>query len=102
MSLTRPIVLAVCFAFLFAPMATLAVFSFYEDSYLTFPPKGWTLKWYAWVFTRPEFVSSLRESVILGVSATTIAALIGVPATFALVRGRFRGRSATEALVLSP
>jgi len=100
--LTRPALLIAIFAFLFAPMATLALFSFYEDSYLTFPPKGWTLKWYAWAFTRPEFVTSLRQSFVLGLSATAIAVLIGVPATFALVRGRFRGRGAIEALLLSP
>jgi len=90
------------FGFLFAPMATVAVFSLYADSYLTFPPRGWTLKWYAWVFTRPEFLDSLRESVVLGLSATAIATAIGVPAAFALVRGRFPGRMAAEAVVLSP
>jgi putative spermidine/putrescine transport system permease protein len=102
MSFVRRAWLAATFAFLFAPMVTLAVYSFYEDSYLTFPPKGWTLKWYPWVFTRPEFVNSLRESFALGAGATLIAALIGVPAAIALVRGRFRGRNAVDALVLSP
>lgn len=98
----RMAVLIAIFAFLFAPMATLALFSFYQDSYLTFPPKSWTFKWYAWALTRPEFVSSLKQSLLLGLSATAIAVLIGVPATFALVRGRFRGRGAIEALLLSP
>ena len=102
MSWLRRAVLLMSFGFLFAPMATIAVFSFYEDSYLTFPPKGWTLRWYAWAFTRPEFVSSLRESLVLGVAATAIATLIGVPAAYALVRGRFRGRGGIEAFVLSP
>ena len=102
MTLTRRAVLVLTFAFLFAPMAMVAVFSFYEDSYLTFPPKGWTLKWYPLVFTRPEFVGSLRSSLVLALTATALATLAGVPAAYALVRGHFRGRVALEAYVLSP
>jgi len=102
MKALRRLTLIVGFAFLFAPMVTIAIFSFYKDSYLTFPPRGWTTDWYGWLFTKGEFLASLKTSLLLGATATALSTLFGVPAAFALVRGRFVGRGILEGILLSP
>ena len=99
--LGRLIILAV-FVFLFAPMAMIVAFSFFEDSYLVFPPSGWTTKWYAWALDRSEFLDGLRTSVELAISATAISSALAVPAALAIGKGRFRGRAAIESILISP
>ena len=102
MTALRRLLIVVLFAFLFAPMGVIFVFSFFETSNLAFPPAGWTLKWYGWAITRTEFLTSLRESVALAALATIGASLLGIPAAMALARGQFRGRAVAEAMIMSP
>lgn len=102
MRLAGKLTIIVCLVFLFAPMAMIVVFSFFENSYLVFPPSGWTTKWYAWAIDRREFLDGLRTSFLLGVAATTISTLLAVPAALALGRSQVRGRGIIEGALISP
>jgi putative spermidine/putrescine transport system permease protein len=88
------------FVFLLLPILAVAVSSFSSSSPLSFPPQGFTLHWYRAI--SDEYFEALRVSLLVALSTTAIATLVGVPAALALVRGRFPGRAFFNAFCLSP
>lgn len=95
---------------LLAPIAMVVVMSFTAGTTLQFPPPGLSLRWYdeVWtLLTGPEAASArLGESLLvsLEIAAATaiVCVLAGVPAAYALVRLRFRGRALAEELLGLP
>ena len=88
--------------FIVAPIAIPIVVSFSNSEFLTFPPEGFSLRWYARTFQEPEFASAFRLSLTLGVVSTAVALGLGTLAAFALARSEFWGRALMQAFVLSP
>jgi putative spermidine/putrescine transport system permease protein len=76
--------------------------SFSPTRFLTFPPPGFSLRWYESYFTTPEWTSATVYSVVLAVLTTAVSLVIGIPAAFGLARGRFRGRQAVTMLIVAP
>jgi putative spermidine/putrescine transport system permease protein len=93
---------AVIVAFLLVPMLVPVVMSVSDTPLVTFPPQGFTLKWYASALQERDFTESFAFSVLLGVLSAAGAIVIGTPAALGLVRYRFKGREAVQALILSP
>ena len=88
--------------FILAPLAVTAVVSLSDSPFVVFPPRGLTLRWYVQVLANPEFLHALAFSLLLALAATSGSLLLGTPAAFALSRGRFPGRAACRALLLTP
>jgi putative spermidine/putrescine transport system permease protein len=89
-------------SFLLVPILIIIPLSFNATQYLQFPPTEFSLQWYDRFFGRAEWMASLRLSFFVAVLSTAMTLLLGVPASLALVRGRFRGKGLVYALVLSP
>lgn len=89
-------------AFLLLPLVMPVIISFSDTAFVTWPPRGFTLRWYAKILGEAEFTSSFRFSLLLAVLATVGALALGTPAAIGLVRHRFPGRGAVKALLLSP
>jgi putative spermidine/putrescine transport system permease protein len=89
-------------AFLLLPILTIAALSFGSSRYLQFPPAAWTTKWYAQLFADRDWLTSLLTSLEIGIVTAIAATLIGLMASFGLTRGRFPGREAIRALMLTP
>ncbi|MBW1960151.1 MAG: ABC transporter permease, partial [Deltaproteobacteria bacterium] len=70
--------------------------------YMTFPPIGLTLKWFVSAFYDRILMDSLIRSLLLAISASVLSILIGLPATFAIERIRFRGKNLVETLFIGP
>jgi spermidine/putrescine transport system permease protein len=87
--------------FLYLPIVLLAVFSF-NDGDVSFPLQGFTTEWYARVLSNPSLLESLQRSAFVAFVSSVIAVALGVLASFALVRRRFFGKTATSALFFSP
>ena len=88
--------------FILAPLLVTVAISISDTPYVVFPPRGFTLDWYAKVMQDADFQASLAFSYLLAVGATLGALLLGVPAAFAVVRHQFPGRDAVAAALLSP
>jgi spermidine/putrescine transport system permease protein len=88
--------------FLFAPIATIVLFSFNDSSFATFPLRGITLRWYEKALGSDEIVSGLVTSVELSAAVVAMALAVGVPAGFVLARRRFVGRGAVIICALLP
>lgn len=89
-------------AILLAPLIVLVAASFSASDYVSFPPRGLSLKWYAKFFTDPAFVNSLILSLEIAAAASVIATVLGFPAAYILVRMQFPGRRLAWTLLLSP
>jgi hypothetical protein len=95
-------VTAAMMVFILAPLLVTVAISFSDTPYVVFPPRGFTMSWYAKVLQDSDFQTSLSFSIVLAVGATSGALLLGVPAAFAVARHQFPGRGAAAAMLLSP
>jgi putative spermidine/putrescine transport system permease protein len=89
-------------AFAVLPVLAIVVESFTATDYIVFPPTGPSLKWYAAILDRREFIESAMVSVVVAVGASVLATAFGTLAAIALVRHRFFGRRALQSLFLAP
>jgi spermidine/putrescine transport system permease protein len=89
------------YLFLHLPLLVLVVFSF-NSSKFSVDWTGFTLRWYHRLVERPDILRGLKVSLIVGVAATIISALLGTLIALALARHRFRGRRAFEGFIYIP
>lgn len=90
------------YIFLFAPLLIIALTSIGTENYIAFPPKGFSLKWFANVFNSDSFMSSMMTSFIISGISTLVALIIGIPAAYGLSRSNFKGKAALKSFFLSP
>lgn len=88
--------------FLMLPQLIVIVVAFSTASFVSFPPPGYSFRWITKVLSDPSFMQPLWNSIVLGVSASAISALLAVPASIALVRHSFKGAGAVQTFLLSP
>lgn len=88
--------------FLLLPILAIIATSFTELAYVAFPPKGFTLKWYAEAFRREGFGASLLLSLWIAIVTSAFATLLGLLAAVTVVRHRFPGRDLLNAFFMSP
>ena len=60
---------------------------FSDSILLKFPPKGFSLRWYAAFFNSPEWTASLWLSFKIGLATMAAATILGVGAALGLVQG---------------
>lgn len=89
------------YVFLFAPIAVLILFSF-NDSRRNFQWRGFTLDWYPTVFANEALIDALFVTLRVAAVAVVVSTVLGTLLGLALARRRFRGRAATETLLLVP
>jgi putative spermidine/putrescine transport system permease protein len=89
---------------LFLALPTLVVLaaSFTAGNIVTFPPQGWSLRWYANLVQRPEFLAALGRSLEVGLVCTALAIPAGTLAALALARFRLRFATGLQVYLLLP
>lgn len=90
------------FLFLLAPIAVVVPMSFSNQLYLTFPPSGWSLRWYATVWEQTRWFDAAWNSLRIGAPAALLAVVFGTIAALAAVRSGLRWASVLGTLVLAP
>jgi spermidine/putrescine transport system permease protein len=94
--------LVLIYAFIFLPVATLVLFSF-QGSTVPVPPfDGPSLRWYGELFSDGRLMSSLGNSVVVGLVSATGATILGFLAAYGLARFRPAGLQALRALLMAP
>lgn len=106
-SLWRPgpalsLIVGLVLLYLVLPIVVVVPLSFSSGLYLSFPPPGLSLRWYARFFADPAWTASLWLSVWVGLAVMVLSVLLGTPAAFALVRGRLRGVRLINGFILTP
>src|SRR5688572_24077807 len=82
-------------------LATLPV-ALTDSNFITFPPQGWSLRWFAGVMNDQILVGSIGRSLVLATIASLGSIVIGLAASFALERGRFSNKTIVETVLMGP
>jgi len=106
MTLRRPTfvfsMLAFGYAFLYAPIVSLIIYSFNESRLVTVWA-GFSTKWYQRLLQNEQLLDAVGVSLRIAVMNATLALVLGTLAGIALVRfRRFRGRAALALMVGAP
>jgi putative spermidine/putrescine transport system permease protein len=93
---------ALGYGVILTPILFVCWLSFFANEIVTFPPHGYTLRWFAHIFDENNFVSGFITSLQVGIAAMVGGLILGVPASLVLARRRFRGREALNTLLVLP
>lgn len=96
------IYLLIGFIFLLLPIAFLIMFSFQENPYLSFPLRGWSMRWYDKLVDDGVLFDALLNSLYVSPIAATGASVIGFLAAYALNRFIFPGRLVMATILILP
>jgi len=93
---------AAFFAFLFLPLAVVAVFAFNDAPYPAPPWRGFTTMWFVRLFSDTPLLHSLWTSTLVAGWVTVLSVAVGTVNAFLIERTQFRGKSALSLLMLVP
>lgn len=88
--------------FIAAPLVIVVPMSFSDARSLQFPPPGFWLGYYQAYFSDMSWLRPTWNSILIASATTVLTMALVVPATFALVRHRFRGKSIADLMMLMP
>jgi putative spermidine/putrescine transport system permease protein len=88
--------------FLILPILIIVPISFSSGNVLAFPLPGFSLRWYETITGSPAWTDAARNSLIVGISATSLSMILGTMAAIGLARARFRFKPLVVGLVVSP
>jgi spermidine/putrescine transport system permease protein len=89
------------YAFLFAPILVLIVFSF-NDSRRNIQWRGFTLDWYPRLFANDELLDALSVTLQVAVAAVLVSVILGSLIGLGLARLQSRARAGADTLLLLP
>jgi putative spermidine/putrescine transport system permease protein len=89
-------------AFLYVPLILVVLNAFNRSRTFSFPPTGFTLKWWNSAAHSDGALHALGTSIRAGLGATAVALVLGTMAAFAVQRFEFFGRSTISFLVVLP
>lgn len=93
---------ALVMLFMLAPLVVVCLVAFTPENTLSLPTAGFSLRWFAAVFARADFLTAFYNSLRLAVLSASLATLVAVPAALAITRYRFPGLGFLNGLFLSP
>ena len=100
------VICALIFFFLIAPIIVIMPLSFNAEPYFTYPMPGYSLRWYEVIFgDSPQSIlwqRAIKNSVIIGFSATLLATALGTMAGPGLSRANFPLKGVVMAVLISP
>ncbi|MGI5159511.1 ABC transporter permease [Microbispora sp. CA-102843] len=89
-------------AVIYVPLAVVLLNSFNSDRTFSWPPAGFTLRWWSAAWDSAGLRDALWTSVQAGLGATAIALVLGTMAAFAVQRYRFFGRETVSLVIVLP
>ena len=93
---------AAFFAFLFLPLAVVALFAFNNAPYPAPPWRGFTLMWFGKLLHDTPLLHSLWTSTLVAGWVTLLSVAVGTVNAFLIERTQFRGKAALSLLMLAP
>ncbi|MBN6188502.1 ABC transporter permease [Aneurinibacillus sp. BA2021] len=85
-----------------APILVVVPLSFSSQIVFTFPPPGYSTKWYDAFFTNSQWMDGLGNSLITAVLTAVVATIIGTMAALAVQRLEFPGKKVFTNLIVAP
>ncbi|AWI85345.1 spermidine/putrescine ABC transporter permease [Alloyangia pacifica] len=102
-SLKLKIAAAAGLLFLHLPILLIFVYAFTtEEKSFQWPPPGYTLKWFAATWERPDVWEAMALSLKVAAISTLLAMILGTLCAAAVSRTKFFGRESISLLVILP
>jgi putative spermidine/putrescine transport system permease protein len=89
-------------AYILLPLFFVFWLSVFKQEIPSFPPDGYSLRWFYAIADYREFASGFWLSLQVGGIATLCGLLLGVPAALVIVRAPLKGRTLFNSLLLAP
>lgn len=90
------------FAFIYVPLIVVIINSFNSSNSLSWPPKGFSTKWWVKMFANDGVRSAVGTSVFIAIIATAFALILGTLAAAALTRYEFFGKQTVSLMFVLP
>jgi spermidine/putrescine transport system permease protein len=90
----------IVYLFLYAPILILIIFSFNRSHYAIW--EGFTLNWYRILFDDDLVLRSLKNSLIVAITATLVSTIMGTLAALGMQRFHFRAKQSVEGIFYLP
>ncbi|MCR9125627.1 MAG: ABC transporter permease [Rhodobacteraceae bacterium] len=94
--------MALIYAFIFLPVAVLALFSFQDGRFPIPPFRGFSLRWHAEVLADADLIAALVNSLLVAVASSALALALGFLAARAVATGALRGAGMVRAAITAP
>ena len=78
------LVAGLSYALIMAPIIVVVVMAFSADSFILFPPSGFSLRWFKTLVSNAPLMKALWLSVQIALVVTVLSLLVGVPAALSL------------------
>ena len=88
--------------YLALPLFVIVPLSFSDQSFLSFPPTGWSTKWFARIAENPSWLQAALNSLIIGVPTAFLSMALGTLAALAVTRGNLASAATVSILVVAP
>lgn len=88
--------------FIYLPVLLLPLFSFNDSLYVTFPLKGFTLKWYQQMAANDGLIEAFTNSVKIAATVSVVSTILGVLAAKAVTRYYLPGRGPVVGAIMLP
>ncbi|MDD9725983.1 ABC transporter permease [Roseovarius sp. SK2] len=95
------LVVAACF-FLMLPTLAIVPVSFTSTEFITFPPVGFSLRWYEAFFSDPTWRGAAFTSLVVGLASTLLATTAGTLAAVGMARLSRRFAGAVQTMFILP
>lgn len=88
--------------YLIAPTLIVIPVSFSSTTALSFPPPGWSLRWYEAFFGQEKWIGAAWVSVRVAMCTMILTTVVGTAASYALHQSSFRSSEIIRAMLISP
>ncbi|CAN5261914.1 ABC transporter permease [soil metagenome] len=88
--------------FMLAPLIVTMLVSLSPSPVFNLPTGAWSLRWYESIGRREGLAGAFGLSVAVAIGSTIIALILGTLCAIAIEQGRFKGREALLAFLVSP
>ena len=101
-STLRTAITYLVYAVMLTPVVLLVWAAFFDSTFMSFPPPGYTLNWFVRAAEHGAFVSGFQTSIKVALCATLLGVSLGTAASLVIVRSGLRGMKFVQGLLLSP
>ena len=88
--------------FLYAPSLLLPIFSFNKSQIIAFPLTGFSFQWFETLLYQDSLHQALKNSLIVAISSSILATILGTLASRATTRYDFKGKQISLTFILAP
>jgi putative spermidine/putrescine transport system permease protein len=88
--------------FLMVPILIIVPMSFSNTRFMTFPPPGYSMRWYHAFFSNSAWIDAARTTLIASASAAVLATPLGVAAAYAIQNGTHRSMRYLRTMLMLP